>query len=221
MFDEDDLLPVSALQHLLFCERQCALIHMDGIWLDNALTVEGTHLHRRADEGLVESRRDLVIARALPIRSLRLGLSGRADVVEFVRCPQGEAGATLPGRSGRWRPVPVEYKRGKPKAHRADEVQLCAQALCMEEMLGVEIISGALYYGARRRRQAVIFDAATRILTESAAANLRALLTGGILPTADHGPKCDACSLLPACMPRSRGGVQAYLRRELAGGSAT
>jgi CRISPR-associated exonuclease Cas4 len=138
MYVEDDLLPISALQHLLFCERQCALIHVEQVWAENRLTVEGRHLHERVDGGEHETRGGLRTARALPIRSLRLGLAGRADVVEF-HASEGAAGPP--------RVVPVEYKRGRPKSHRADEVQLCAQALCLEEMLGVHVAAGALFYG--------------------------------------------------------------------------
>src|ERR1700681_2652308 len=135
MFTEDDLLPLSALQHLLFCERQAALIHLEQMWAETGLTVEGTHLHERVDNARGESGGDVRIARALPLRSLRLGLSGRADLVELHLVSadtSGEPGAVLPGISGEWRPFPVEYKRGRPKAHHADEVQLCAQALCLE-----------------------------------------------------------------------------------------
>ncbi|HBL28560.1 MAG TPA: CRISPR-associated protein Cas4 [Acidobacteria bacterium] len=189
--DESDLLPLSALQHLLFCERQCALIHLEQVWADNPLTVEGTHLHEKADSGVQESRGDLRIARALPLRSLRLGLSGRADVVEFHRRPVGEG----------WQAFPVEYKRGRPKSHRADEVQLCAQALCLEEMLGEPVPAGALFYGQTRRRLDVPFDAELRRLTEDSAARLHRLIAAGLTPIAARAPKCDQCSLLEICLP--------------------
>jgi CRISPR-associated exonuclease Cas4 len=165
-FCEDDLLPLSALQHLMFCERQCALIHVEQVWADNRLTVEGTHLHRKADSGEAESRGDVRTTRGVPLRSLRLGLIGKADVVELHRMHSG-------GKE-KWLPFPVEYKRGKPKPDRSDEVQLCAQALCLEEMLGVEIATGALFYGTTRRREDVAFDHELRAETESAAARLHA-----------------------------------------------
>ncbi len=175
---EDDLLPISALQHLVFCERQWGLIHLEQIWAENRLTLEGKHLHERVDESETESRGGVRTARALALRSLRLGLSGRADVVEFLRmeadegpvdgADDGVSGAVaLPGVAGLWRPFPVEYKRGKPKPDRCDEVQLCAQALCLEEMLDTEIPRGALFYGQPRRRQEVAFDPELRALTES------------------------------------------------------
>jgi len=202
---EDDLLPLSALQHLLFCERQCALIHLEQVWVENSLTVEGRHLHEQADSGVQESRGDLRIARALPLRSLRLGLSGRSDVVEFHRI--GESS---------WRPFPVEYKRGRPKSHRADEVQLCAQALCLEEMLETSVPAGALFYGQTRRRLDVAFDAELRLLTEETADRLQRLIASGITPAPVHEPKCDQCSLLPVCMPAApAGSARQYLDRFL------
>jgi CRISPR-associated exonuclease Cas4 len=200
-FTEDDLLPLSALQHLLFCERQCALIHLEQIWVENPLTVEGRHLHERVDARHGESRGDLHVARGIPLRNFRLGLSGKTDLVEFHRLSAGEAGALLPGHPGSWRPFPVEYKRGKPKTHRADEVQLCAQALCLEEMLGAEVPAGALFYGQTRRRQEIPFDSRLRDLTEDTAARLHGLISSGITPPPVREPKCDRCSLLEVCMP--------------------
>lgn len=201
MFTEDDLLPLSALQHLLFCERQCALIHLEQIWVENPLTAEGRHLHERVDAGKGDSRAGIHLARGLPLRSFRLGLSGKSDLVEFHRLADGEAGVLLAGRAGRWRPFPVEYKRGKPKTHRADEVQLCAQALCLEEMLGAEVPAGALFYGQTRRRREVSFDQVLRDLTADTAVRLHRLIRSGETPPPVREPKCDRCSLLEVCMP--------------------
>jgi CRISPR-associated exonuclease Cas4 len=220
MFTEDDLLPLSALQHLLFCERQCALIHLEQVWVENPLTVEGRHLHERVDSRQGESRGEVHLARGVPLRSLRLGLSGKADLVEFQRLPAGEPGARLPGHPGSWRPYPVEYKRGRPKTHRADEVQLCAQALCLEEMLGAAVPAGALFYGQTRRRQEIRFDAPLRELTESTAERLHRLIASGVTPPPVREPKCDRCSLLDVCMPAAPShSVRTYL--ELALGEAT
>ena len=130
MFTEDNLLPISALQHLLFCERQCALIHLERAWQENRLTAEGRIMHERVHEGGDETRRDVRIVRGLRLRSLALGLVGIADVVEFHRAADGVA---VPESAGTWRPFPVEYKRGRPKSEPWDAVQLCAQALCLEE----------------------------------------------------------------------------------------
>lgn len=216
MFPEDDLLPLSALQHYVFCPRQCALIHVEGIWAENPLTVSGAQLHERLDESGGEARGDLLTARALPLRSLRHGLAGRADAVELHRLPEGAAGAeggiALPGRSGRWRPFPVETKRGKPKSHDADRVQLCGQALCLEEMLGVEVPAGALFYGTPRRREDVAFDARLREATLAAAREVRELIASGTTPRAVREKKCDRCSLFDHCMPELAGrSVGAYL----------
>ncbi|MGH7594176.1 MAG: CRISPR-associated protein Cas4 [Gemmatimonadales bacterium] len=183
---EDDLLPISALQHLLFCERQCALIHIEQLWVDNALTVQGQQLHERADSAGTESRHDVKIVRGLPLRSKILGLIGRADVVEFH----------LDGRI-----APVEYKRGRSKAGDCDRVQLCAQAICLEEEHATTIADGALYYGATRRREVVIFDADLRATTANAAHRLHQLIASGVTPHAMREPKCDSCSLLDVCLP--------------------
>src|SRR4051812_29295938 len=186
-FTEDDLLPLSALQHLLFCERQAALIHVEQLWAENPLTVQGRQLHEKVDSAAGESRGDVRVARSLPLRCLRLGLSGRADLVELHRVSDdddaGEPGAVLPGVAGRWRPFPVEYKRGRPKPYHADEVQLCAQALCLEEMLGTPVPAGALFYGQTRRRHDVPFSEALRGETEEAAARLHRLLASGVTPS--------------------------------------
>lgn len=201
MFSEEDLLPLSALQHLVFCARQCALIHLEQVWEDNPLTLQGQQLHEKVDGGAGESRGDLRIVRGLPLRSFRLGLAGRADAVELHRLPAGEAGAFLPDGSGPWRPFPIEYKRGEPKSHRADEVQLCAQALCLEEMWEISIPAGALFYGEPRRRLDVPFDGELRNLTEQTAESLHRLITSGVTPPPVREPKCDRCSLKDICLP--------------------
>lgn len=204
MYDEPNLLPISALQHLIFCERQCALIHIEQVWSDNEFTAEGNILHERTHEGPDESRPGVRIARGLPVRSLELGLSGQCDVVEFHQ----DSGNVLL----------VEYKRGKPKSHAADEVQLCAQALCLEEMLNRRIEGGALFYGKRRRRTDVIFDEALRALTRESARRLHALIASRITPLAIREKKCESCSLLAICMPdalRLRRGAAAWFQRQV------
>ena len=191
LYDEDDLLPLSGLQHLAFCERQWALIHIEGIWAENRLTVEGRHLHERVHQTESETRNGVKTVRGLRLRSLRLGLSGQADVVEFHA---GE-GAEVP--------FPVEYKRGRPKPDRSDEVQLCAQALCLEEMLGTSISRGAIFYGQPRRRHEVVFDQNLRGETEALAAAMHRLFDAGLTPVAPYQPKCDNCSLYNWCLPKS------------------
>jgi CRISPR-associated exonuclease Cas4 len=199
VYGEDDLLPLSGLQHLMFCERQWGLIHIEQAWEENRLTAEGRVIHERVHETGAESRPGVRIARGLRLRSLRLGLAGQADVVEFH---QFEDGVTLPGVEGHWRPFPVEYKRGKPKRDACDEVQLCAQALCLEEMFGAEIPGGALYYGEPRRRTGVSFDADLRGTTEALARRMQQLYLSAKTPAPVYQPKCDGCSLIARCMPR-------------------
>lgn len=200
MFAEDDLLPISALQHVVYCDRQAALIHVERMWSENVHTVEGRHEHAQAHEAGGESRGSVRIVRALPLRSLSAGLTGVADVVEFHR---QEAGVALPGRSGCWRIFPVEYKKGKPKRHRADEVQLCAQAICLEEMFATTIADGALFYGKTRRRKIVAFDEPLRAATRRAAERFREIVEQSLTPPAEWGPKCRQCSLLDDCRPRA------------------
>jgi CRISPR-associated exonuclease Cas4 len=210
MFSENDLLPLSALQHLLFCERQCALIHVERLWAENRLTVEGKQLHEKAHEGPDDRRGGLYTLRGLPLRSLELGLIGVADVVE-VEAPAPAAAAPpakerlfelLKGESGRgWRITPVEYKRGVPKKDDSDRVQLCAQAICLEEMLDTKIPGGALFYGTRRRRTEVDFDSTLRELVAVSARRLHELLSAGRTPPGRKQAKCDQCSLAELCLP--------------------
>lgn len=206
MTAEPDSFPLSALQHYAFCPRQCALIHIERLWAENALTAEGRVLHERAHEAGGESRGDLRIARALPLQSAALGVHGVADVVEFHRQSDGT-----------WRPFPVEYKRGRPKPEPIDAVQLCAQAICLEEMLGVAVPAGALFYGAQRRRHEVAFDAALRAETAQLATEVHAMLHLGATPPPVFAPKCRACSLLVLCQPQAVArSASAHLARLLA-----
>lgn len=192
MFTEDQLLPISALQHFLFCQRQCALIHLEQLWAENRFTVEGQHLHKKAHDAGTERRPGVTTTRGLMLRSFNYGLFGKADVVEF-KAEQV---------------VPVEYKRGKPKSHDADRVQLCAQALCLEEMLQVSIACGALFYGKRRRRTEVIFDQRLRATTADVAARLHEMIASRRTPPARREPKCDHCSLINLCLPEAMSKVK-------------
>ena len=199
MFVESDLLPLSALQHLIFCTRQCALIHVEQVWVENRFTAEGRIMHDRVDSGKRESRRDLRIAFALSLRSLRLGLVGKADVVEF-HLEKDLDGKTI------WRPFPVEYKRGRPKKNNCDKIQLCAQALCLEEMLGHRIDNGALFYGKTRRRQEVAIDAELRQETEAMVEQLHALFDARITPKPVFDKRCQNCSFASYCLPEKLDG---------------
>ncbi len=194
-YTEDNLIPLSGLQHLLFCERQCALIHVEQAWSESRLTAEGRIMHERVHEANGESRGDVRIEYAMPLRSLRLGLIAKADVVEFHR-------KHVSGKE-KWLPFPVEYKRGKPKRENYDKVQLCAQAMCLEEMLEVEVPEGALFYGRTRRRQDVVFDSALRQETEDAAKRFHGLVESGITPKPVYSKKCDRCSMYHLCLPKT------------------
>jgi CRISPR-associated exonuclease Cas4 len=220
MYAEDDLLPISALQHLSFCERQCALIHIEGAWAENRLTAEGRVLHSRTDEPETESRGDVLIARALRLRSFALGLSGVADVVEFHRAASdSQGGVELPNLRGLWRILPVEYKRGRPKSTNCDAVQLCAQALCLEEMLGAHIPEGALFYGEPRRRTDVLIDDALRAETRELAERLHTMIATGTTPAARYDSRCKQCSLIELCLPKSLTKYQSsrlYIERMIA-----
>lgn len=203
---EEDLLPLSALQHYCFCPRQCALIHVEQLWQENYLTSAGRLLHERVDRRGSETRCDLKQLTALRIVSHRLGVSGIADMVELHRV------------GGRWAAYPVEYKHGQPKSHRADEIQLCAQAMALEEMRGEEIAEGALFYGAVRRRQTVRFDAPLRQLTAEVATAVHALVRTGVTPPPVYTKACEACSLYDLCRPREIGAkmsAKAWLRAQL------
>ena len=209
MYPEADLLPVSALADLAYCERRAALHYLEGIWHDNVFTVEGSHLHDRVHQAESETRGGVRIARGLHLRSLRLGLTGKADVVEFHLLPDGadkNTGIHIQGASGIWQPFPVEYKRGRLRREHGYELQLCAQALCLEEMLNVEIPAGALFYGKTRRRLEVGFDKTLRAQTEAAAVRLHELARSGKTPRAKFDKKCKKCSLLDSCLPKATGG---------------
>ena len=197
----EDSLPLSALQHWLFCPRQCALIHVERLWEENRLTAEGRVLHERADEGIPESRDGIRVLRSVYVASDRLGVHGVADVVE-IRGSQ---------------PFPVEYKRGRPKMHRADEVQLCAQGICLEEMTGRKVPEGALFYGARRRREVVAFDADLRALTGRVATEARSAMVAGDLPAPVYdSSRCEGCSLNGLCRPQApRENAPDWLARRL------
>jgi CRISPR-associated exonuclease Cas4 len=185
-------LPLSALQHFAFCPRQCALIHVEQQWAENRLTAEGRVLHDKAHDAGSESRSNVRIARALPLQSTTLHLHGVADIVEFHRQPDGA-----------WRPFPVEYKRGRPKHEPIDAVQLCAQAICLEEMLGCTIPTGAIFYGQTHRRHNVIFDASLRSETTRIAKAVHDLVSFGRTPAPEFSPKCRSCSFLELCRPEA------------------
>lgn len=207
MEDDDDLIPLSALQHWLVCPRQCALIHLEQVWLDNQATAEGNLLHARVDQGGGESRGALRRAWALPLRSTRLGLVGKADLVEFAT---GTDGAEIV--------FPVEHKRGKEKIDDRDRVQLCAQALCLEEMLDTAVPAGALFYYTSRKRVVIPFDTALRNRTEQAARAVRDMMSSARTPPPTPCPACRGCSLEALCLPVPLSGSQPTMADYFGGG---
>ena len=205
--ENDAPIPLSALQHYLYCPRQCALIHVEQQWAENRRTAEGRLLHERADRPGHRAQGDARSVSSLPLANEALGVRGIADVVEFRRS------------DGRDYAYPIEYKRGRPKSHRADEVQLCAQALCLEEMLGVPVLEGALFYGKTRRRKVVAIDAELRRLTLATIADVRAMVVSGHTPLPVYDSRlCEACSMLEICQPKALSGspsVLAWLAEQL------
>jgi CRISPR-associated exonuclease Cas4 len=192
MYNEDDLVMISALQHYIYCSRQCALIHIEQQWAENVFAAEGRVLHERVHSAGKESRRKVKVEFDVPIRSLELGVVGRADIVEFHLQDNGD-----------WRPFPVEYKRGRPKKDKSDRVQLCAQAL---------------YYGKRKRRTEVNFDPDLRKATTDTAKKLHELLQRGNTPLPVYSPACESCSFLDSCLPNvveKRNRVATYMEKLL------
>lgn len=217
-YSDEDLLPISALQHLVFCERQCAMIHVEREWEENRLTAEGRTLHERVDEGYREYRRGLQQFSSVRVRSLRLGLFGFLDVVEAVKVADKPNNAAYFGLKGKWDLNPVEFKRGKPKTHDADRVQVCAQALCLEEMTNISISEGCLFYGEIRRREPILFDEKLRRTTEQLAGRLHEIIDKSLLPPPVWKRHCRGCSLIGVCQPKApRGEAAEKYRKELFG----
>jgi len=202
--DDDDYLMLSGIQHYAFCPRQWALIHIEQQWAENVHTVIGHQVHERSDDEFAdETRGRLRIVRAMPLVSDRLRLRGTADVVEFHRVSEeSDQTIQLDGRDGFWRVVPVEYKKGRPKTDDRDEVQLCAQAICLEEMLNVRIESGFLYYATINRREEVFFSESLRDRVHRMAEEMHLLFSEKRTPPATYGKHCDSCSLFDICQPR-------------------
>ncbi|MFZ3070469.1 MAG: CRISPR-associated protein Cas4 [Anaerolineaceae bacterium] len=198
-YTSEDLLPLSGIQHFLFCRRQWALIHVERQWQDNILTAEGSLLHKHVDDPFFsETRAGVITARAVPVASYQLGLVGVCDVVEFT---QSEQGVSLPGRTGLYQPASVEYKHGKPKQDPVDEAQLCAQSICLEEMLSVKIPAGFLYYGEIRHRVEVNLTDDLRSLVYKMAEEMHNYFQRGYTPQVKTSRACRSCSLVDICLP--------------------
>ncbi len=200
MYSEEDYLMLSGIQHFAFCRRQWAMIHIEQQWAENERTTAGELMHKKAhDEGAFEKRGDLLVVRGLRISSQELGLSGQCDVVEFH---QDKDGVELFGYEGKWKPIPVEYKHGAPKENNVDELQLCAQAICLEEMFQTKMAEGYLYYGENRRRTHVVFSDILREEVKKAVEEMHELFRRGYTPNVKSSKKCIACSLKNLCVPK-------------------
>ncbi len=199
MYDEDDFLQLSGIQHFAFCRRQWALAYIELQWQENVRTVEGHLLHENAhDSSLKEKRGDLIIVRGMPVHSREIGISGECDIVEFHT---SEDGVPISGREGKYRAVPVEYKRGKPKANDVDALQVAAQALCLEEMLCCDIPYGYIYYGESRRREKIEFTDELRKKVKDMFAEMHKFYDQRYTPKVKRTKSCNACSLKDICIP--------------------
>lgn len=197
---EEEYLALSGIQHFAFCPRQWALIHVEFLWQDNLQTVEGELQHERAhDPKLDEKRGDRLTIRAMPVASAALGIRGVCDVVEFQK---NENGVRLIGRKGKWLPCPVEYKHGDGHAQHADMLQLCAQAVCLEEMLCCKISEGFLYYAAVHKRVPVLFTEELREKVAAALLEMHRLYDRGNTPKVKKRPGCRSCSMKEVCLPK-------------------
>lgn len=219
-YSDEELLMLSGIQHIVFCERQWALIHIEQQWKENLLTVEGQFLHERADDPFeIEKRNNTISLRAVSLVSYKLGLYGRADVIEVTKTNEDDLNSIcIRDYSGRWKLIPVEYKRGKPKPDQCDEAQLCAQAICLEEVYGVNIERGYLYYGMTRHRHDVNFDESMRSNVKKYSERMHELYSKGITPLPQYQAHCKSCSLFDICLPQSLKKVKSasdYLTKNL------
>ena len=217
-YDHDDLLSLSGIQHFAYCIRQWALIHIEKQWIENLRTVEGKQLHERANNpNFFEARGKILTARSVPLCSYTLGFYGVSDVVEFHAVKQ--KGIILKGYEGKWQPIPVEYKRGKPKKDIIDKVQLCAQAICLEEMLTTNIEYGYLFYGQTKQRNKILFDIELRNQVKKLSQEMHSLFDKQITPKAlKTGKSCKFCSLYTICIPKltnKRVNVNNYIKEYL------
>lgn len=209
---EPEELLISGLMHLTRCPRRWALIHMEGLWSENRLTAEGKVLHERVHSMETESRDGVLFVRGLPLRHSSLGLYGVADLVEFHNSPEGIA---LSGRRGLWLPFPVEYKRGRDHLNEADRVQLCAQALCLEDMLKCSISEGAIFYGEPRRRKVMELTASLRVKVANLCTEANKMLQTGQIPLPRQSPQCKGCSMSDQCAPSIPSRAKAYVEQSI------
>lgn len=205
MYAGEDLLMLSGVQHFAFCQRQWGLIHLEQQWQSNSLTLEGDYLHERADNpGCITALRGVITLRAVPLVSYQLGLRGISDIVELHKTADSTNVVFIPKYNDYFLPMPVEYKHGKPKESPEDRVQLCAQVMSMEEMYGISLQKGALYYASTRHREEIFIDEELRNLTAELCRKMHALFISGRCPQGQYAPKCKNCSLMERCMPKMK-----------------
>ncbi len=212
-YREEEFLLLSGLQHFKFCRRRWALIHIENQWAENFRTVDGALMHKNAhDKGFRESRGNRIITRGVNVFSSALGVSGECDVLEFIR---GDHGIALSGREGLWQPYPVEYKRGAPNSQSGDTLQLCGQAMCLEEMLCCPIPEGALFFGEIRQRKVVSFTEELRQTVRESLGEMHDLYRRGHTPKVKPTKACNACSMKELCLPKlmNKRSVVEYLRQ--------
>jgi len=210
VFKEEEFIQLSSLQHFIFCQRQCALIHIEQMWVENIFTAEGRVMHTNVHKGNIKNIKNSRIETGVMLHSFGVGLVGKADVVEFYK----RVGESY------WIPFPVEYKRGKPKQNNCDKVQLCAQALCLEEMLKIKVERGALFYGRTRRRLDVVFDNVLRNETKEIIRQVRIFIEKGKTPAPVYTSKCKTCSFYEECLPKlisRKVSVKRFLKEEIEG----
>lgn len=216
MNDDAGFLTISGIKHFRFCKRRWALIHIEQQWSENALTLEGHYMHERVhDSSFTQSRGAVLLCRGMPVRSEQLRITGNCDMVELYRA---EDGILLQGREGRWRVYPVEYKHGQSDGRGADVLQLCAQAMCLEEMLVTDIPEGAIYYGKTRRRERFLLTQSLRDQVRDCVAKMHALFERGHTPKVKPGKACKSCSMLEACQPAlldERRSARTYIQKAL------
>lgn len=216
MNDDAGFLTISGIKHFRFCKRRWALIHIEQQWSENALTLEGHYMHERVhDSSFTQSRGAVLLCRGMPVRSEQLRITGNCDMVELYRA---EDGILLQGREGRWRVYPVEYKHGQSDRRGADVLQLCAQAMCLEEMLVTDIPEGAIYYGKTRRRERFLLTQSLRDQVRDCVAKMHALFERGHTPKVKPGKACKSCSMLEACQPAlldERRSARTYIQKAL------
>ncbi len=218
MYSDDDMLMLSGIQHYRFCPRQWALIHIEQQWEDNRLTIEGQFQHRRVDDPFYRQKcGNYISLRSVNIASHYLGLYGVTDVVELHPTDDTTNSIRHPKYAGLWLPYPIEYKHGRPKRDEVDEVQLTAQAMCLEEQYGITILKGAFFYAEIRQRVEVTFDDRLRTIVRYCAEKMHELFASRQLPPITSGKYCEKCSLKDICMPQTAmcSNVSHYLKKHL------